>query len=935
MTSRLEQLHDAGQAVWLDFVDRTYLAEGGLRTLVAEDGLTGVTSNPSIFEKAMGHSDAYDAGFREALNEGDASVVDTYERQAIADIRAAADDLRPVYDRLDGGDGYVSLEVSPYLALDTEATIAEARRLWAAVERPNLMIKVPGTEAGAPAISQLIEDGININVTLLFSQESYQAVAHAFMEGLEARVTKGEPIDRVASVASFFVSRIDTVIDGKIDERVEAGDPEAGALKALRGKVAIANAKLAYAWYEEMIASDRWRALAAKGAMPQRLLWASTGVKDPDYPDTLYVDSLIGLDTVNTMPPKTMDAFRDHGTVARTLTADLDEARHVLAEAERLGLNLEGVTRDLVTAGVKSFSDAADDLLGAVGTKRAAILGNRLNGMSAALPASLGEKVDARLKTAAGEGWARRLWAGDATLWTSGDEGDWLGWLPAARGEQVDFDALAAFAKDAARFPDAVLIGMGGSSLGPEVLGAMFGDATDGPTLHVLDTTDPEQIRTVADAIKPKNTLFIVSSKSGSTMEPELVRAFFWEASGHMGDHFAAVTDPGSKLEAAAKAHDYGHLFHGDPAIGGRYSVLSNFGMVPAAAMGLDVPAFFAATRPMVLACGPDAPPAVNPGVRLGVILGEAAVAGRDKLTIVPSPGLAPVGAWLEQLIAESTGKQGKGIVPVDGEPLGDPVAYGTDRLFVHLHLAGDADEGAHAKLDALEQAGQPVVRLTVADAMQLGQEFVRWEVATAIAGAVIGIDPFDQPDVEDAKVATRKLVDAYEADGTLDEGMPTAQTADFAVFAGGRSIFASADPIEILRAYLSGLSAPQYFGVLAYLDRDADNEAAVTAMRTAVRDAAGVATIAGFGPRFLHSTGQAYKGGPKTGHFLVVTREARPDLEIPGHRAKFGTVQLAQALGDIDVLRERGQRVLRVHLLHGGGGLDALETAVQEALGS
>ena len=322
MTSRLEQLHDAGQAVWLDFVDRTYLAEGGLRTLVAEDGLTGVTSNPSIFEKAMGHSDAYDAGFREALNEGDASVVDTYERQAIADIRAAADDLRPVYDRLDGGDGYVSLEVSPYLALDTEATIAEARRLWAAVERPNLMIKVPGTEAGAPAISQLIEDGININVTLLFSQESYQAVAHAFIEGLEARVAKGEPIDRIASVASFFVSRIDTVIDGKIDERVEAGDPEAGALKALRGKVAIANAKLAYAWYQEMIASDRWRALAAKGAMPQRLLWASTGVKDPDYPDTLYVDSLIGLDTVNTMPPKTMDAFRDHGTIAQTLTAD-------------------------------------------------------------------------------------------------------------------------------------------------------------------------------------------------------------------------------------------------------------------------------------------------------------------------------------------------------------------------------------------------------------------------------------------------------------------------------------------------------------------------------------------------------------------------------------------------------------------------------------
>ena len=840
-----------------------------------------------------------------------------------------------MYDRLDGQDGYVSLEVSPYLALHTDDTVAEARRLWAAVERPNLMIKVPGTEAGAPAIRQLIEDGHNINVTLLFSQSAYQAVAEAYLAGLEARVAKGEPIDRIASVASFFVSRIDTVIDGKIDARVKAGDAEADALKALRGKVAIANAKLAYAWYQEIIDGDRWRVLVAKGAMPQRLLWASTGVKDPDYPDTLYVDQLIGPDTVNTMPPKTMDAFRDHGTVAQSLTADLDEARHVLAEAERLGLDLDSVTRDLVTAGVKSFSDAADDLLGAVGRKRVEILGDRLNGMSAALPVPLQDKVDARLKTAAGEGWTRRLWAGDATLWTGGDEGRWLGWLAAARGEQVDFDVLAAFAQDAARFPDAVLIGMGGSSLGPEVLGAMFGEATDGPALHVLDTTDPEQIRGVADAIDPKNTLFIVSSKSGSTMEPELVRAFFWEASGHIGDHFAAVTDPGSKLEAAAKAHDYGHLFHGDPAIGGRYSVLSNFGMVPAAAIGLDVSAFFEATRPMVLACGPDAPPAVNPGVHLGIILGEAAVAGRDKLTIVPSPGLAPIGAWLEQLIAESTGKRGKGMVPVDGEPLGEPAVYGTDRLFVHLHLAGDADEGTHAKLDALEQAGHPVVRLTVAEAMRLGQEFVRWEVATAIAGAVIGIDPFDQPDVEDAKVATRTLVDAYEADGTLDEGMPTAQTPDFAVFSGGRSTFASADPVEILRAQLSGLSAPQYFGMLAYLDRDADNEAAVTRMRVAVRDTTGVATVAGFGPRFLHSTGQAYKGGPKTGHFLVVTREARPDLEIPGHRATFGTVQLAQALGDIDVLRTRGQRVLRVHLLHGGGGLGALETAVREALGS
>jgi transaldolase/glucose-6-phosphate isomerase len=299
MSGRLNELAAAGQAVWLDFVDRKFLKEGGLRKLVTEDGLTGVTSNPSIFEKAMGHGDVYDAGFSKFLGKADASVQDTYESQAIADIKAAAADLRPVFDRLEAKDGYVSLEVSPYLADDTEATIEEARRLWAAVDEPNLMIKVPGTQAGVPAIRQLIEDGLNINITLLFSIGAYQEVADAFMAGLEARIARGLAVNRIASVASFFISRIDVEIDKAITKLVDDGDPEFGALMAIRGKIAIASAKLAYAWYEEMIASPRWLALAAKGAMPQRLLWASTGTKDPAYPDTLYVDSLIGRDTVN------------------------------------------------------------------------------------------------------------------------------------------------------------------------------------------------------------------------------------------------------------------------------------------------------------------------------------------------------------------------------------------------------------------------------------------------------------------------------------------------------------------------------------------------------------------------------------------------------------------------------------------------------------
>ncbi|MEO9130386.1 MAG: transaldolase [Sphingomonas sp.] len=367
---RLNDLAAQGQAVWLDFVDRKFLAEGGLQKLVDEDGLTGVTSNPSIFEKAMGHGDAYDTALAEYDRaHPDASAMARYEHLAIQDIQTAADTLRPVYDRLGGKDGYVSLEVSPYLANDTDGTIVEAARLWAAVDRPDLMIKIPGTPAGVPAIAATIAAGINVNVTLLFSIEAYKAVALAFVEGLEQRVAKGEPVDRIASVASFFVSRIDTKIDDAIDARVTAGDAESDALKSVKGKVAIANAKLAYAWYEEFIASDRWQALAAKGAMPQRLLWASTGTKNPDYPDTLYLDTLIGKDTVNTVPPKTMDAFRDHGTAAQTLTLDVDGARHTLAETERLGLDLDGVTDTLVEEGVHSFAHAFDTLLGAIAAK--------------------------------------------------------------------------------------------------------------------------------------------------------------------------------------------------------------------------------------------------------------------------------------------------------------------------------------------------------------------------------------------------------------------------------------------------------------------------------------------------------------------------------------------------------------------------------------
>lgn len=928
MTGKLNALGSAGQAVWLDFVDRKFLADGGLRKLIEQDGLTGVTSNPSIFEKAIGHGDAYDEGLKAFVDRGDSAIVDVYEHLAIADIQAAADDLRPVYDRLQGKDGYVSLEVSPYLAQSTQDTIEEARRLWKAVDRPNLMVKVPGTVEGVPAIRQLIEDGLSINVTLLFSRDAYRAVAMAYLEGLEARIAKGEDISTIASVASFFISRIDAQLDKAIDERVAKGDPEADALKAIRGKVAIANAKLAYQDYLAMLETDRWQAVAAKGAQVQRLLWASTGVKDKAYSDVLYIETLIGADTVNTMPPATMDAFRDHGDPRPQLTDDIPAAEHVLAEADRLGLKLGDVATGLVSSGVQLFADAADALLGAVATKRATLLGTRLNPMTATLSESFGEKVEARIGEMRKGAWSRRLWAGDATLWTGKDEAKWLGWLPAGRGEQVDPAELAKVADATKGKADIVLLGMGGSSLGPEVIGAIVPRAADAPRFHALDSTDPGQVATVAGKIDAADTAFLVSSKSGSTLEPQLLEAYFRSLPGADPKYFVAVTDPGSKLEASARADGFGHIFHGDPAIGGRYSVLSVFGLVPAAMMGVDVPAFLTATQAMVNACGPDSPPATNPGLRLGALLGEAALAGRDKLTILPSPGLAAFGSWLEQLLAESTGKEGKGIVPVDLEPLGSVDSYGTDRVFVHLHLAGDHDDRLESTLKALADGGHPLIHISVADPMQLGQEFFRWEIATAVAGAVIGIDPFDQPDVEAAKVEARKLVDAYEATGALEPETPLYEDADFRIFAPGDPAFAPTDPAVLLSAHFASLVPGDYAGFLAYIERNDAHEASIARMRAAVRDARQVATVAGFGPRFLHSTGQAYKGGPRTGSFLEITRTPETDVAVPGRKASFGTVQLAQARGDLDVLAERGQRVMRVHLKH-DAALERLETLV------
>ncbi len=934
MGNPLVEVQKFGQSIWYDNIRRGLITSGELQAMVDHEGLLGITSNPAIFEKAVAGSTDYDPATKALVNQGVGTAKDIFERLAIEDIQLAADILYPVYRRTGYRDGYVSFEVSPYLAHDTRRTIEEARRLHAAIGRDNVMIKVPATPEGVPAIAQLISEGINVNVTLLFAVETYETVANAYMAGLEQRAAAGGDVSRLASVASFFISRIDSLIDQKLSEALDASrNPERREkLKSVVGKIAIANAKIAYARCQELYARARWKALAEKGAKPQRLLWASTSTKNPKYPKTIYVDELIGPDTVNTVPAETFREFAASGRVRPSLTENwaenIEHARGTMETLAEVGISMKEATDFLLADGVQKFSDAFDKLLAAVEKKRQALLAGELAKQTYTIDEAEGA-VQATLNEWRVGGKVRRLWRGDTSLWSGTDENQWLGWLHVVDGQREHGEHLGHIV-DAVRgagFKQALLLGMGGSSLCPEVMRRTFGVVEGFPELLVLDSTVPAQVKTFERRIDPKQTLFIVSSKSGGTTEPNVFKQYFFDkvqetvGADQAGSRFIAITDPGTKLHKLAKADRFRQIVHGVPSIGGRYSALSNFGMVPAAIMGVDIPRFLDSTEIMVHSCASSVPPEVNPGVLLGVIMGTLARRGRDKVTIVTSPGIAALGAWLEQLVAESTGKEGTGLVPVDNERLGPPQVYGDDRLFVYIRLKTAPAAEQDAATAALEQAGHPVVRITLDEAIELGQEFFRWEIATAVAGSVLGINAFNQPDVEASKIATRKLTAAYEETGKLPDESPVLQE-------GGLSLFTDAKNAEALRAaarsqslgeyvaaHLRRIQPGDYFAINAYVEMNDENQQALQAIRHAVRDAKRVATTLGYGPRFLHSTGQLHKGGPNSGVFLQITSEDSEDLPIPGQKYTFGILKRFQAQGDFEVLAERERRALRVHL--------------------
>ena len=573
----------------------------------------------------------------------------------------------------------------------------------------------------------------------------------------------------------------------------------------------------------------------------------------------------------------------------------------------------------------------------------------RVSKLTYKVPETMARLVENNVDDWRASGKVARLWQGDASLWTGTDEANWLGWLRITEKQIANRENLRRLAEEVKResFTDILLLGMGGSSLCPEVLEKTFGRIAGFPQLHVLDSTDPAQIKAFESAINLAKTLFVVSSKSGTTLEPNIYKQYFFErvkqvvGAEKAGSHFIAITDPGSKMRQVAEADCFRHIFHGDPSIGGRYSALSNFGIVPAALMGLDVAKFLDRTEEMVEACAATVPVDENPGVMLGIILGTAAKNGRDKVTIITSPGISDLGAWLEQLLAESTGKQGHGIIPVDREDLASPGAYGNDRVFAYLRLDSAQDTAQEAKVAALELASQPVVRISISDIYDLGQELFRWEIATAVAGSIIGINAFNQPDVEASKIATRNLTTEYEKTGSLPTEKPIFDSGGFKLFTDSKNadVLAKAEGndnslVGYLRAHLSRLAPGDYFALLAFIQMNREHESQLQELRHIVRDKKRVATCLGFGPRFLHSTGQAYKGGPNSGVFLQVTCDDAADLPVPGQKYTFGVVKAAQARGDFQVLTDRGRRALRVHLGKDvNSALATLTATVREAL--
>ena len=907
MATSSMQYFELGQSIWYDNIQRGLLRSGAFKAMVDRDEIRGVTSNPTIFQNAIAKTNDYDEMIQ-LFALSNMSAEDIFFALAIQDIQDAADILKPLYDQSDAGDGYVSLEVSPLLAHDTEKTIQQAIRLWKQVDRPNLMIKIPATLAGIPAIKAAIAEGINVNVTLIFSLERYAEVMEAYLQGLEDRVRKGLDVSRIASVASFFVSRVDSKVDGQI-----VNHPE------LQGKTAVANAVLAYQLYQDVFSTQRYAELRAHGARAQRPLWASTSTKNPDYPDLLYVDTLVAPNTVNTVPPKTLIAILDHGIPALMSNDALRTSSQLLETLSTVGVNMQTVTKELEEEGVASFIKSYEDLLKTIEQRKI-----EFRRIISPLP-NFSEKYSQVLKQEI----PQRIITKDFRLWTNDDSAreeieQRLGWLTSPSKFSALLDELKIFSKyiTDSGYTHCVLLGMGGSSMAPEVYSSIQSSLNHETKLKliVLDSTDPEQVLATAKSIDPTRSLFIVASKSGSTAEINALFAYFWSVTSSLvgaeaGKHFVAITDPGTSLEKLAQEKGFLKVFHGDPLVGGRFSALTPFGLVPAALIGLDLEQLLEGANKAASLCNNVSLPETNPGLNLGILLAEATLAGKNKLTVLSDTEVMSFGAWLEQLIAESTGKLGKGIIPVDLEPKAPVEFYQHDRLFSYFYQSGQyADFAA-----SLAENAHPIVSFKIASAYDLGFQFYLWEYATAVASSILGVNAFDQPDVQDSKTRTVEKINQYEQAGSLPSQKYDYESKELAIAIKNTTLTSTTDPRQIIVDFLAQAKENDYIAVNAYLPRDAGTTDQLQEFRKEIMKLSRCATTLGFGPRFLHSTGQLHKGGVENVLIVQITRDyADVDLQIPGKPYTFGVLQEAQAQGDLEALVARGRKVLKIHLKNG-----------------
>ncbi|MHC1771649.1 MAG: bifunctional transaldolase/phosoglucose isomerase [Flexilinea sp.] len=916
VTNKIEKIYELGQSVWYDNIRRCTIRNGELKELIRRGDIRGMTSNPCSFRDAITNSNDYNTAIAPMALAGWNSQK-IFLQLSVEDIREAAGLFTDLYIQSEGRDGYISLEINPSFAYNTESTVEEAKRIWTAVNRPNLMVKIPATTNGLEAIRQLTAAGVNINITLIFSEERYIEAAEAYLAGLEERAAGGKPIDKIHSVASVYVCWIDSKIDPLLEEIHRNGDDQQALTAAeLKGKIGIANCRKIYRRFEQIFNSERFRILQDRGARIQRPLWAATNCINHQFPDTLYIDSLIGKNTISTVDPDTLTAILDHGRIKAGLPAPDAEIDETFSKLAGIGLSFNAITEQLEEEGVNTFEAAFKSMLGDL-EKRTGFIQTSLG--------ELYEPVFRNFKKIEENSVLPRIFAKDPTVWTFDTQAypeirNRLGWLDVQNNTAKSIDEFRGILKSLREdgIKKILLLGMGGSSLAPEVMALTFHNISE-MKLSIVDSTDPGQVLAAGRDNPAEETVYIISSKSGGTAEVRAFLDYFYakakESLGEKaGSHFIAITDPGTQLERTAKDLNFRSIVLSDASVGGRFSAITPFGVLPATLIGIDPAIVLEKVNGIAKKSTPSNPVGSNEGAALGVYMGTAALNGRDKFTILTDPELSSFGSWLEQLIAESSGKNGKGIVPVDIEPKVDPAEYGRDRAFVYVDYSGTQD----AFVEKLIAAGQPVLTIKIAELPDLFAEFYRWEIAISVACSLLEVNAFDQPNVQDSKNRTVAKINEYKEKGRLEEPETVWEKDGVKAYFNFESdeLREAKNPADLLAKFIKlAKSGKDYVAINAYLPRNETLLEELQSVRKQILDQSGCATTLGFGPRFQHSTGQLHKGGANNGVFIQLVANCPKDTEIPNEGMTFSVLERAQALGDFEALLAMERRAIRIDL--------------------